>query len=113
MLRKADAAAPDGRGSLRALHLGFTRAGPAGIDALTQLRGLTALSFEGEDITSDCVQVRLVLSLTLGHNPVTLSCQSGLMAAAHTFGQGCTSATAGFVSSSHAKEHSQRSFAMD
>ncbi len=58
MLRDADAAAAEGRGSLRALHLGFTRVGPAGVDALTQLRGLTALSFEGEDITSDCVQVR-------------------------------------------------------
>ena len=57
MLRGADAAAPDGRGPLRALHLGFTRVGPAGVDALTQLRGLTALSFEGEDITSDFVQV--------------------------------------------------------
>ena len=65
MLRDADAAAPDGRGSLRALHLGSTRVGPAGIDALTQLRGLTALSFEGEDITSDGVQARRPLSHVL------------------------------------------------
>ena len=61
MLRDGDAAAPNGRGPLRALHLGFTRVGPAAIGALVQLRGLTALSSEAEGISSDCAQVRRLM----------------------------------------------------
>ena len=54
VLRAGDAA---GRGPLRALHLGFTRVGEAGLEALSQLRGLTALSLEGEGVSGQRLQV--------------------------------------------------------
>ena len=46
-----------GRGPLRALHLGFTRVGEAGLKALAQLQGLTALSLEGEGVSGHSLQV--------------------------------------------------------
>ena len=52
------AANSSGCSPLRSLHLGFTRVGEAGLEVLSQLRGLTALSLEGEGVSGQSLQVR-------------------------------------------------------
>ena len=61
MLVSADHAL--GGSPLRSLHLGFTRIGEAGLEALAQLRGLTALSLEGEGVHGGWLQVQTATPL--------------------------------------------------
>ncbi len=70
VLRAANAS---GRSPLRALHLGFTRIGETGLEVLSQLQGLTALSLEGEGVSGQSLQVRAPTGCAQGARTLSMA----------------------------------------